>query len=531
MSFDRSLTASLVIWVACIGPAAAQGSDDFADRLDRVSSIRGVAYSPSYPGIADPTLIPIEIYRQDLRRIRRAGFDTLRTYDALPDAVMEIAHAEGLSVIEGVLRLDDRIDYGSDAVVDDLVDRAVQQVRSRKHHPHILYWCLWNDSPYHWGHSGGNVVRRYGRARMEEVYGRIASAVRREDPDRPLTAAHTLNAPGYDVGLRQVDIIGINVYIGITDWTSGVFDPARMGPVIDRLRQLSRDLKRPVYVSETGYSSYMPADSQSAVIPAQIAALRRAGLGWVLFQWQDEWSKGGNADVQSADIETHWGIVEASRRLKRGYGRILRAVAGARPAGWALRPAEREPSTIVPEARPSIVLEDFEYRDTESLTRAYWERAGGRVRYATRLDNDPSSGSGRALRVIWTARESGAWCHFERRWERPVDLSGVRQLIWRAKSARGDLNVSVMLIDADGERYRGPAVIVPDDGEWRTYAALLDELFLDRYGREVGAGRAKGSGQLDVDRITGVAIKLNDIPNYEHSGRRIEISIDEIGGA
>jgi TolA-binding protein len=129
----------------------------------------------------------------------------------------------------------------------------------------------------------------------------------------------TVDEDSKSLGADFLDILGYNIYIGITDWRDGAYDSDAAKRMVDDLVSISRKHGKPILITETGYSTYWKSELQENVIRDQIAKVGKNLAGIIVFQWADDWSKAGDASVQNDHVEEHWGILEGARKPKGGY--------------------------------------------------------------------------------------------------------------------------------------------------------------------------------------------------------------------
>jgi exo-beta-1,3-glucanase (GH17 family) len=148
---------------------------------------------------------------------------------------------------------------------------------------------------------------------MKEIY----LAVKAADKSRPVTAANILKVKGYDLGFDFLDVIGCNAYIGGHGFNWRGREEAVKS--VKEMKEISRKYKKPVIITETGFSTFVKKDSQDKALGTQIKSAEDDLAGIVIFEWTDEWWKGGNPSVQDKHIEEYWGILTWDRKPKPGF--------------------------------------------------------------------------------------------------------------------------------------------------------------------------------------------------------------------
>ncbi|GEM_PF-6052754 len=490
--------------------------------------IKAVAYSISYPGKKTFEEIPFKVFEDDFRTIKEAGFNTIRTYEPLPESLLDLAEKEGLRVIEGVVRLDGSTDFGSPEELERLCQEAVRIIRRDKGRSCILMWSIWNDAPFHW-EAGGNVIPRWGFKRVNDFLRTVYNAAKNEDPDHPITASNVINAPGFQVGFDFLDVIGVNIYLGITDWSTGMFSDKHALEGVRLLERLSADYKKPVYVSEMGLSTATGLSDQSDAITAQIKLVGRKLSGFTIFEWRDEWHKAGLPDRDEGDIEEHWGLVDAQGNPKQALGQItgLLSQIGDFSGGYGgtYHPAAVSDTFVVADRNddPKTIVENFTYRETKELLHEYSDRWQSRA--SVSLDLSDRKGDP-VLHVIFSPTDSGAWAQFHHYFDSPIAFDGQHLCFWL--KADGPVNFSIMLIDVDNERYQTPPLLTERD-EWSFYSIPYSALLRDRYDSRYNPADDGSDGKLSLSSIKGIALKINDIPNFEQLFKPVHVYLDKIG--
>jgi len=282
--------------------------------------IKGVTYDLKYPGINHYSGVSREVYENDFRLMKEAGVNTIRIYGVPPEFILDMADKYKMKVIETIVFPGDWTDFNSAYQLQALKREAIRNINRDIDRECIYAWGIWNDAPWTYGTGKGDVIRAYGPQKVNSFLREIYEAVKKRDPMRPVTAATLMvNEESMRLGADFLDILGYNAYLGITDWREGSYDEKVARDTVERLVSLSREYKKPVIITETGYSTYWKEALQKDVIKDQIRKAGNKVEGVILFQWADDWSKAGELNVQNDDIEEHWGILEGARRPKDGY--------------------------------------------------------------------------------------------------------------------------------------------------------------------------------------------------------------------
>ncbi len=245
--------------------------------------VKGVSYSSDYGPKHLYGEIPKAIWEKDFEMIKKAGVNTIRTYGPLPVEMLDLAYKHGIMVIENVCYPSDRTRYDSAVDLEKLRREAITYVKRDKDHPAILMWSIWNDMPFTWG-KRGNILHRYDRKVVDNFLKSIYDAIKEEDPNHPVTGSNIMEKVGEDIGFEFLDVLGVNAYLGISDWFDGKFDLTLAKSQMKKIeRMTSLTHKKPGLIMETGYSTYCKRYSQGKVITTQIQAVGTKLAGVIIF--------------------------------------------------------------------------------------------------------------------------------------------------------------------------------------------------------------------------------------------------------
>lgn len=284
--------------------------------------IKGVAYGTrmllSEHGVKGSTLNDkaLNFFENDFKMMKEAGVNTIRTYEPLPDPLLDLAEKYDLKVIEQIVYPSASTDYSSDVELKALKRNAIEIVKRHKDKKCILMWLIWNDAPFIY-ESAGNPIPHYGFDTVNNFMKEIYLAIKKEDKTHPVTAANILDVEGYNLGFDFLDVIGCNAYIGGHgyEW-EGKSDALR---TCMKMVKIANKYKKPVFITETGYSTFVKKETQEKALEVQIKSVDENLAGIVIFEWADEWWKGGNPAAHDGHIEEHWGIITQDRKPKSGF--------------------------------------------------------------------------------------------------------------------------------------------------------------------------------------------------------------------
>ena len=283
--------------------------------------VKGVAYGISAPGLTPGAegsfpKIPMSVFENDFRMMKESGINTIRTYEPFPDALLDLAEKYDIKIIEQVVSPSSYTDYSSDTELKALKKIAVDIVKKHSGRKCILMWLIWNDAPFCY-EEPGSPIPRYGFDAVNKFMKEIYLAIKEADKAHPVTAANILNVKGYSLGFDFLDVIGCNAYVGGHGFGWAGQAPAEK--LVSQMYDISTKYDKPVIITETGFSTFVKKAKQDDAIEVQIKAVGEKLAGLVIFEWADEWWKGGNPSVHDKHIEEYWGILTWDRKPKPGY--------------------------------------------------------------------------------------------------------------------------------------------------------------------------------------------------------------------
>lgn len=265
--------------------------------------VRGVTYGPFRPasdGCAYKTLGEVD---RDFSAMAAAGFNTVRTYTAVPTWLLDRAQHYGLKVLVGISwpQLINFLDTRKRR--DEIVATVRDTVRKMAGHPAVLGYTLGNEIP-------AAIVRWYGAARIEQFIRRLYDAAKDADPDGLVTYA---NYPTTEyLQLPFLDFSCYNVYLDA---------PKNLAAYVARLQNLSEE--KPLVLSELGIDSERAGtEKQAASLEWQLRVAYAGGCAGVcVFSWTDEWFRLGH------DIDGwSFGLTDRARRPKPALDSVSRAL-------------------------------------------------------------------------------------------------------------------------------------------------------------------------------------------------------------
>ena len=266
--------------------------------------LRGVTYGTFRPQ-ADGTMFPSpEVVEADFRGMVEANVNAIRAYTVPPPWLLDLASSFGLSVLVGI-PWEQHIRFLDGRKTRKGIERAVRDaVRSCAAHPAVIAYLVGNEIP-------AQIVRWYGRRRIERWLRRLYGLAKREAPDALVAYVNYPTTEYLD--LSFMDFACFNVYLETRE---------RLQAYLARLQNLAGG--NPLVMTEIGLDSRRNGmERQAEVLDWQVREVfAEGGAGAFVFAWTDEWYRGGY-DIEDWDF----GLVTRDRKPKPALATVAAAFA------------------------------------------------------------------------------------------------------------------------------------------------------------------------------------------------------------
>ena len=273
--------------------ATARVDGKFLDVLGQRFLVKGVAYGTFAPDADGHQFPPLPRLDADFGQMGGVGINTVRTYTAPTDALLDTASRHDLRVMAG-LAWSQHLPFLDDRRVARQIRRdAVAAARRLATHPALLMLAVGNEIP-------AAIVRWHGPRRVERFLRELAHDIRSVAPDTLLTYVNF--PPTEFLELDAFDVASFNVYLHAeTDLTA----------YLARLQHLAGP--KPLLLAEAGSDSIRQGQRRQAELTAMQlqAAFTEGACGAVAYSWTDEWWRGGQTVEDWA-----FGLVDTERDPK-----------------------------------------------------------------------------------------------------------------------------------------------------------------------------------------------------------------------
>ncbi len=270
----------------------------------------------------DKKVLEIDRMRNDLKIIKEAGFNAVRTWSELAEEEVQLVQESGLLLVYGIWIKPDA-DFGDPEFVKD-AEKQVRKVMawSKKYDCIITYLIMNEPMPAH--------IHKVGARHTYDLWTGLTKIIHEEHPGIPVTISNN-SAIGEYLNARIFDVYGYNTYDyeeGLPGYTQGFANH------FDYLKKLNGENK-PVLVTEFGlsvspegwgkmYGGQTRVKQAGHVIKNFREVLDSGVAGICPFYYADGWWKTGEPGVHNPLPEEwfgYWGYADENDTV--GYPRPI----------------------------------------------------------------------------------------------------------------------------------------------------------------------------------------------------------------
>jgi len=290
--------------------------------------VNAIGYEPGARPGEDPQkphVSNLPEIRQDLKNIKAAGFNGIRTWAAMPEEELKLVQDSGLKIVFGIWVKPDE-DFADPKVVAADLEQVKSTLAYTKKYDCVITYLIMNEPmPAH--------IRKVGAQATRDLWVKVRDLIHQEDPGVPVTISGNTAITGW-LDLNLFDVYGHNTYDYVTEGSNFSHGYANTNRYVAERNAGGK----PVLVTEFGRSVSRAGERQYGgnTLEAQARAMTAAyrGLldsgvaGLCPFYYADGWWKGGEPAVHNDTAEEwfgFWGFKDLNDRT--GY---------PRPAWYAL---------------------------------------------------------------------------------------------------------------------------------------------------------------------------------------------------
>ncbi len=274
--------------------------------------VKGVGYSPWRPNeLPWKNPVPLDRMEADFKKIKAAGFNTLRTWTPLSPEALQLANEYSLMVIQGIY-LNQSTDYKSENYLQYCIDKVKKEIRFFKDQPNVLMVLVANEPPI-------EKVVKSGLKVTEQFLEEIVEAAKKEAPHIPISFSNWTQLSFLDTS--YADCAAFNVYMSkpVTIRSATGYLPFL------RWLKSNHAEKKPMVVTEFGLAVNPSGDGGFSEFGNSLSeqsrgliymwrqVLASGAAGGCVFEWNDEWWKNyevpGDENKHDDDSEEWYGLI------------------------------------------------------------------------------------------------------------------------------------------------------------------------------------------------------------------------------
>jgi len=244
----------------------------------------------------------LDLLAFDLKVIKEAGYNAIRTWSPFSEAQLKLVQASGLKLIMGI-DVNPEKDYGDTIFVRECAEKALKVLTYARKYDCIITYLILNEP------QTDHVHAVTGKA-FNGLMKTLLDLIHQEHPGIPVTiSANAMISDYLDENL--FDVYAYNCY----DHTEAQTATMGMKDYIRELYALNGS-KKPLITTEFGYSVSHKGfgryggnslDEQSKGLIANYRDLLDAGaVGMCPFYYADGWWKGGDASTHNTEQPEEW---------------------------------------------------------------------------------------------------------------------------------------------------------------------------------------------------------------------------------
>jgi O-antigen biosynthesis protein len=238
--------------------------------------VKGFSYGPFAPNRCGESLPEPSQVAADFAQISSLGGNTIRVYWPPPVWLLDQAERHDLRVFIDVPWEKHRCFFEDWSALQRARQRVQQTARELGSHPAVFAVSVANEIPV-------DVIRFYGRKRVDRFVGELLDSVKQEAPECLATYVNFPTTEYFEP--KVLDFYCFNVYI---------HDERRLSAYLDRLQHIAGN--KPLVLGEYGIDTIREGDAEQArLLSNHVRRVFRHGLaGSLIFAFTDDWYTGGH---------------------------------------------------------------------------------------------------------------------------------------------------------------------------------------------------------------------------------------------
>jgi hypothetical protein len=244
-----------------------------------------------------------ERVKQDMKVIKEAGFNAVRTWSELFEEELQVVQESGLKLIFGV-NIRPEEEFGDPEIIKKNMDHLKKVIAYSKKYDCIITYLIMNEPmPEH--------IKKVGAKATVDLWEMIRDYIHKEHPGIPVTISGNSAITEF-VDMNVFDIYAYNAYVydGF-NYTHGYTNSAKMLPEMNGQGKPLLLTEFGMSVSREGWGKYggNTLTAQMEILPWYYRQILDAGAAGVCpFYYADGWWKGGEPSVHNDTPEEWFGF-------------------------------------------------------------------------------------------------------------------------------------------------------------------------------------------------------------------------------
>lgn len=251
----------------------------------------------------DEKVLELKRMENDLKIIKQAGFNAIRTWSELTEPELQVVQNSGLKIVYGIWILPHG-NFSDTAFVKNAEEQVRKAISFTKNYDCIITYLIMNEPMV-------EHIYQQGAQATVDLWKNLRDIIHREHPGIPVTISNN-SAIGEYINENIFDVYGFNAY----DYNNGLIFTQTFGQHFRYLKELN-GLNNPMLVTEfgmsvskNGYGMYggntLKAQAEH-VIKNFSAVLDGGAAGACPFYYADGWWKAGDPAKHSPEPEEWFG--------------------------------------------------------------------------------------------------------------------------------------------------------------------------------------------------------------------------------
>jgi exo-beta-1,3-glucanase (GH17 family) len=271
------------------------------------------------------SIVDLPRMRYDLKLLKDAGFNTIRTWSQLSESQLQVVQESGMKIIFGIwIKPEDN--YGDSAFMKRSEDLVKKVVAYTKNYDCVISYLILNEPMT-------DHIHKCGAKATSNMLAVLKGILNTEHQGIPVSISGNAATDDF-IDMNLLDYYGYNCY----DYGNGQVGTLGMGGFLKWCKNQNQN-KHPMIITEFGYSvsdlgqnnygGNSLEKQKNGVIANYRSILDAGAVGACPFYYADGWWKGGEDSIHNNTAEEWFGFL--------GYSDLNDSIGTARPVWYALQ--------------------------------------------------------------------------------------------------------------------------------------------------------------------------------------------------